>query len=116
MVYCTKCGTLNPDTATNCSNCGAPLYSSAPPRDKQYYRQHHYRRRYDEDYYPKRSSGVGLLIAGLIIIVIGLALYFGQIGLFLQYFWPVILVVIGIWLLIRGLMWSQRRYRQPPPK
>ncbi len=117
MVYCTKCGTLNPDTATNCSNCGAPLYSTtAPPRDKQYYMQHHYRRRYDEEYYPKRSSGVGLLIAGLIIITVGLALYFGQIGLFFQYFWPIILVVIGIWLLIRGLMWSQRRYRQPPPK
>ena len=24
MVYCTKCGTLNPDTAINCSNCGTP--------------------------------------------------------------------------------------------
>jgi len=27
MVYCTKCGTKNPDDAKTCSQCGAPLYS-----------------------------------------------------------------------------------------
>ena len=25
MVYCSKCGTLNPDSAFNCSHCGAQL-------------------------------------------------------------------------------------------
>lgn len=24
-MYCTKCGSFNPDNATNCSACGAPL-------------------------------------------------------------------------------------------
>jgi Flp pilus assembly protein TadB len=111
MVYCTKCGTQNPDTATNCSNCGAPLYSTTGTTSQDRHYRHHYRR-YDQDYSPR--SGIGLLIAGLIIIIVGLALFFGQIGLFFAYFWPIVIVIIGIWLLIRGLLWSQRRYRQPP--
>jgi hypothetical protein len=112
MVYCTKCGTQNADTAVNCSNCGAPLQSTygANPQDWHYYRHQH--RHYDHDYnIHRRSGGVGLLIAGLIIVALGLALLYDSFGLFIMYFWPIVLVVLGIWLLIRGLMWSQRRYR-----
>jgi uncharacterized protein YbjQ (UPF0145 family) len=29
MVYCSKCGTQNPDTNTVCSNCGASLSSTS---------------------------------------------------------------------------------------
>ncbi len=110
MVYCSRCGTQNPDTAVNCSNCGAPLYGANPPTE-QY--RHHYRR-YDGEYYPRRGgAGIGLLIGGLIILAIGLALFYGQSDLIFRYFWPIVLVVLGIWLLIRGLTWSHRRSRQP---
>ncbi|XHH09801.1 MAG: zinc-ribbon domain-containing protein [Candidatus Bathyarchaeia archaeon] len=112
MVYCTKCGTQNPDTATNCSNCGASLKTSygANPQDWQNYRLHRESRHYDREY-SKRNGGIGLLIAGIIVLILGLTLLTGNFGLFLMYFWPIILVVLGIWLLIRGLIWSHRRYR-----
>ena len=113
MVYCTKCGTQNPDNAINCSNCGAPLYGA---EGRPYTRQDRRQRYYEEGYgYYRRGSGVGLLIAGLIIIVIGLGLVFGTLSLFFQYFWPIIIVLIGAWLLVRGIM-RNRRYRQPPPQ
>ena len=107
MVYCSKCGTQNPDTAVNCSNCGVSLLG-ANPQDRQY--SVHQHRHYDRES-SKRSGGIGLLIAGIVVLILGLSLLYGGFGLFLAYFWPILLVVLGIWLLMRGLMWSQRRYR-----
>jgi uncharacterized membrane protein YvbJ len=107
MVYCSKCGTQNPETNLNCTNCGAPL-SGAPPQGYHSYRHEH---RHYEHEHSRRHSGIGLLIAGLIVLALGLTLLYGDWFLFWTYFWPVVLVVLGIWLLIRGLMRSQRRYR-----
>ena len=42
MVYCSKCGTQNPDNATVCSNCGAPLYTVGqqyPGSEREHYRR-----------------------------------------------------------------------------
>lgn len=112
MVYCTKCGTLNPDGAVNCSNCGAPL-SGAENRP---YNRYERRRYYEDQYgYRHRGNGFGLLIAGLFILLLGVAAIFGSIGLFFQYFWPVVLILIGVWLLLWGLR-RNRRYRQAPPQ
>ena len=30
MSYCSKCGAVNPDYASHCSSCGAPLSGAAP--------------------------------------------------------------------------------------
>ncbi|MCL4429351.1 MAG: zinc-ribbon domain-containing protein [Chloroflexi bacterium] len=112
MVYCSKCGTLNPDTSVICSNCGAPL---SPPESRPYSRYE--RRRYYEDQYGyrHRGNGFGLLIAGLFVLILGLAALFGSLSLFWQYFWPVVLILIGVWLLIWGLR-RNRRYSQAPPQ
>lgn len=111
MVYCTKCGTLNPDTATMCSNCGSPLLGA----ENQPYSRYERRRYYQEQYgYRYRGNGFGLLIAGLFVLVFGVAALLGSIGLFFQYFWPVVLILIGLWLLFWGLK-RNRRYSQPPP-
>ncbi|MCW4030246.1 MAG: zinc-ribbon domain-containing protein [Candidatus Bathyarchaeota archaeon] len=110
MVYCTKCGTLNPEVATNCSNCGSPLYVDC----RVNYR--HVHRHYQGDYhYHHQGGGIGLLIAGLIIVFLGLAALTGTLGLFWAYFWPLVLVVIGIWLLIWGLR-RNRKYSMSAPQ
>ena len=112
MVYCTKCGTLNPDGAVNCSNCGAPL-SGAENRP---YSRYERRRYYEEQHgYRHRGNGVGLLIAGLFVLILGLAALTGSWTLFWQYFWPVVLILIGLWLLLWGLR-RNRGYRQAPPQ
>jgi uncharacterized membrane protein YvbJ len=85
MVYCAKCGTLNPDDAANCSNCGASLKAS-PPQDtwetRRYYR-HHYR----------RGSIWGIVI-GLIIIIIGVSTLLGID--FWSWLWPSFLILVGL--------------------
>jgi len=112
LVYCTKCGTLNADTAVNCSNCGAPLSGAENRPYSRYERRRHYEDEYG--YRHRGGSGFGLLIAGLFIVILGLAAVFGSVRLFFQYFWPVVLILIGVWLLLWGLR-HNRRYRQPPP-
>jgi uncharacterized membrane protein YvbJ len=112
MVYCTRCGTVNPDTATTCSNCGAPLITDKT-QNRQYTR-HEWRGGYDSGYYNRRhGSGIGLLIAGLFIIIIGLAVLTGF-SMFWTYFWPIVLVLIGVWILLIGLR-RNRRFSQSPP-
>ena len=82
MVYCTKCGTLNPDTATACSNCGAPLSVENRP-----YTRYDRRRYYEEGYgYRRRGNGLGLLIAGLFILLLGLAALFRSLSVVLAVF------------------------------
>jgi uncharacterized membrane protein YvbJ len=108
LVYCSKCGTLNADDAVHCTNCGAPLYVAESRPYARYERRKYYRDEYDHH----RGSGFGLLIAGLFVIVIGLAALTGF-AIIWSYFWPIVLVLIGIWLLTWGLR-RNRRYRQPP--
>jgi hypothetical protein len=54
------------------------------------------------------------LIAGLFVVVIGLVLLTGF-AILWTYFWPIVLVLIGVWLLTWGLR-RNRRYRQVPPQ
>ena len=112
MVYCSRCGTLNPDTFANCSNCSAPL---APVESRSYSRYES--RRYNEEQYSyrHRGNGIGLLIAGLFVLVLGLAALTDSWALFWQYFWPVVLILIGVWLLVWGLK-RNRRYSKASPQ
>jgi uncharacterized membrane protein YvbJ len=106
MVYCTKCGTNNPNDANNCTNCGAPLYKENPRLYTHYqYTYHH------EDH--PVGSGIGLLIAGLFIILIGVSALFGW-GIW-QYIWPLIILAIGVWIITLGLR-RNRRYKQGSPQ
>lgn len=108
MVYCTKCGTLNPDTAINCSNCGTPLYGANA--ESRHYDWRERRHRYYEERYGhyRGGSGFGLLVGGLFIILIAIGLIYDVVW---QYFWPFVLVIIGVWLILLFLM-RNRRYRQ----
>lgn len=105
MVYCTKCGTYNPENAQHCSNCGSSLYTPESPS----YASPQYTRSREESAW---GSGVWLLIAGLFIVLIGLgALFDWNIW---EFIWPMILIVVGIWIIVLGLR-RNRRYRQTTP-
>ncbi len=101
MVYCSKCGTLNADDATVCSNCGAPLQKEAPEaapswRHKRYKGDYHY-------HYQGWGAGIGALVFGTIIILVGLSILFSQVyGISIPW-WPIVLILIGIWVLFIGL-------------
>ena len=111
MVYCSKCGTQNPDTNTVCSNCGAPLYTVGqryPGSDRE-----HYRRMENECFgLPNGGMIVGIVI-GVIIILVGLGLFLQTYGISIDV-WPFILIIFGV-LILAGGIYSRRRYSQRPP-
>ncbi len=103
MVYCSKCGTLNSDSANNCINCGALLKAGSASNHGPDWRY----RRYEGGYY-RRGSGIGALIFGAIVIVLGLSFLLSEVyGLSIPW-WPIILILIGLWVLISGFRRSRR--------
>jgi uncharacterized membrane protein YidH (DUF202 family) len=108
LVYCTKCGTKNEDDATVCINCGALLYGAGT--EERHYRRY---RRYEDDYYcyHRRGGAIGVLVFGIIIVIIGFALLlsttYGR-PIDWNYLWAVIIILFGVWLLARALLWRRR--------
>ena len=105
MVYCSKCGTLNNDAANVCSKCGAPLNADQEQTGPAW------RRRHNEGEYHRyhgRGGGIPALIIGVIIIVIGLSFLLSEVyGVSIPW-WPIIVIVIGVWLIARAAMWRRR--------
>ncbi len=93
MVYCTKCGTENPDDAVNCSKCGAPLN---PPY--RYYRRY----RAEEGMYcfGGRSHVWGIII-GLFMVMIGISSLLG--GNIWDKVWPMFIILIGAIIVVNAV-------------
>ena len=106
MVYCSKCGTQNPDTATICSNCGAPLYTVGqryPGSERE-----HYKRVESECFGLPNGGIIAAIVFGVIIVLVGLGLFLQTYGININ-FWPFILVIFGI-LIVAGALYRRRRY------
>lgn len=113
MVYCSRCGTQNPDDARNCTNCGAPLYTVGekyPGSDRE-----HYKKMEDECFgLPNGGMIVGLII-GIIIVLVGVASLLEASGIIVNFwgvFWPFILILFGV-LIILGGLYGRGRRRHP---
>jgi len=105
MVYCSKCGTLNPDDASVCSNCGAPLHG-AQAQGGPYARRQQW-----EDYreYHRRSGAFAALAIGLLIILIGLSVLLAEVyGINIPW-GAVFLIFIGVIIIIAGIRARSRR-------
>ena len=96
MVYCTKCGTQNPDDAVNCSNCGAPL--RATPTPNREYR----RTRYEDDMCFGGRSHIWGIIIGIFIILVGVASLLG--GNIWDKLWPAFIILVGAVIVVNALM------------
>jgi uncharacterized membrane protein YvbJ len=116
MVYCTKCGTANPDDAKVCSQCGASLYAVGE-------REGHRRvedecwgepyRRVEYECFGIRSGGVIVAIAiGVIILLAGGIVLLQQAGLISSSIsvWPFAVIIFGI-LIVIGALYGLRRRR-----
>ncbi len=93
-----------------CSNCGAPLYTVGqqyPGSERE-----HYRRVEGECFGLPNGGMIAGIVFGAIIILVGLGLFLessGYITSFWNVFWPLILVIFGI-LVLLGALYSRRRY------
>jgi amino acid transporter len=100
MVFCTKCGTNNVEGATVCVNCGASLYGAGGVAGHL---------RYERGYRVHRRGGaLAGLIAGLIVIFIGLSLLLQEYDIIIPW-WEIIIILLGVYLIWR---WFSFRNRQ----
>ena len=118
MVYCVKCGAKNPDDAKTCSQCGAPLYSLTERRSR--HREDECfgtrvsaepRERVEEECFgiPKGGAIVGLAI-GIIIVLAGLSLLFQELlGISIPW-WPFVIILFGVLVIIGAVYGLRRRY------
>ena len=109
MVYCSKCGTQNDESAKICSNCGAPLYTVSakyPGSERE-----HYRRMENECFGIPNGGIIVTIVIGAIIIFFGLSLYLQTAHGYdlTRYIWPFILVIFGL-LLVIGALYRRGRY------
>jgi len=109
MVYCTKCGTKNEDTAVVCVNCGASLETGT------YVSRRYERRRAEEECFglPHGGAIVGIAI-GVIILLWGFIWLAQQSGLITRTVevWPFAVIIFGILIVIGAIYGLSRR---PPP-
>jgi len=120
MVYCTKCGTKNPDDAKTCTQCGAPLYGAGETEPQRVEDECGGRRRRGEPYRRVENECFGIPGAGAIVgVAIGVIILAAGLIYFLQQanlipsgvsVWPFAVIVFGI-LLIIGAAYAFRRRR-----
>jgi len=108
MVYCTKCGTKNPDDAETCSNCGASLHPVREERERYY-------RRYESECFGIPHGGVIVAIAvGIIIVLAGLIAILRESNPDLiptnLDVWPFAIIIFGILILIGASYRMCRRH------
>ena len=110
LVYCTKCGAKNEGDATVCAKCGAPLQVSRPEKrhrsNDECFGPRERRHMEDECFGLPHGGAIVGIIFGIIIVFVGLAILSGfEIW---SYFWPLIIVIVGI-LIIAGALYGMRR-------
>ena len=120
MVYCTKCGTKNPDDAKTCTQCGASLYAVGEPERQRMEdecggsrrRGEPYRRMENECFgIPGGGAVVGVTI-GIIILLAGVIYFMQQANLISPNVnvWPFAIIIFGILLIIGALYGLSRRH------
>ncbi len=113
MAYCDKCGNNNPEDAEYCSKCGISLNDD---NDRDRYREN--RRRYREDRYRYRNECFGLphgglivaLLVGIFLILIGISSIYGF--SFLQYIWPIVIIIVGLLIILSAIYRYTHRNRE----
>jgi len=135
MSYCPKCGNKVDETMIFCPKCGASLKMGAasqaaptatypPYRDEKHEKREKQEKpeKHEEKYgekHEKAGGGYGFLIAGILIVLLGLLAYINATtNFFSSLSGPVasalFLVVIGVLIVIAGIYYSMRSRRRNP--
>jgi uncharacterized membrane protein YvbJ len=111
MVYCTKCGTKNDDSAEFCKKCGDPIKNIVHKHDDEW------EKRCEEECSGGRVGRGWSIFWALVIIIIGIWIIFelvlkelaktnpslAWVNEFTFEFWWVILAIFALMLIITGL-------------
>jgi len=109
MVYCTKCGTKNEDTALVCVKCGASIETGTVETRR------YERRRVENECFGLPHGGIifGIVI-GIIILLWGSFEFARGAGWIVRApdIWPLFIIILGL-LIVAGALY--RLSRRPPP-
>ena len=135
MSYCPKCGNKVDETMAFCPQCGAslkmgttwqagPATTYPPYRHEKHEKQEKDEEKHEEKHgekHEKAGGGYGFLIAGIVIVLLGLLAYINATtSVFHSLSGPaasaLFLIVIGILIVAAGVYYSTRsRRRNPAP-
>jgi len=106
LVYCSKCGTKNEDTATYCVKCGMSLQTGTTES-----RQYERRRAESECFGLPHGGAIAGIVIGALILFWGLYMFGQQQGLISTNieFWWVVIIVLGILMIAGGIYRTTRR-------
>jgi len=109
MVYCTKCGTKNEDTALVCVNCGASLQTGTSVT-----RRYERRRVENECFGLPHGGAIAGIVIGAIILLWGAFTLAQEAGWITRApeIWPFVIIIIGV-LIILGALYRMGRAPSP---
>ncbi|MEM4726704.1 MAG: zinc ribbon domain-containing protein [Candidatus Bathyarchaeia archaeon] len=90
MVYCARCGRMNPDDARFCIECGFPLHSEGGPTRTQYKQGFHIGS-------SLRGWRMARLLLGLVLVAWGLTQLLGI------NFIALLAIIMGLLIMLRAL-------------
>jgi len=105
MVYCTRCGTKNEDTAVTCVKCGTTLQTGTMETRR------YERKRAEEECFGLPHGGIiAALVIGVLILLWGFFALAEQQGWITRApeFWWLIIIIIGV-LMIAGALYRMSR-------
>ena len=104
MVTCTRCGTVNKDEARFCVNCGANLYAPVRTEKEGDTCFGGPERRGESECFGLPNGGaIAGVIIGVLIIFVGLGIFWGQdIGRIIG---PAIVIIVGV-LIVAGALYG----------
>ena len=107
LVYCSKCGTKNEDTATYCVKCGMSLQTGTTES-----RRHERRRAESECFGLPHGGAIAGIVIGALILIWGLLTIAQQQNLLSTQieFWWIAIIVLGILIIAGGIYRATRRY------
>jgi uncharacterized membrane protein YvbJ len=107
LVYCTKCGSKNEDTAVVCVKCGANLQTGSVES-----RRYERRRSESQCFGLPHGGTIAGIVIGALIILWGFFTLAEQQGWITQApeLWWIIIIIIGVLMVAGGIYRATRRY------
>jgi len=127
MSYCPKCGNKVEETMTFCPRCGASLRVETPPkqgppttyrRDEKSEKQEKKEKKEPEKGEKNEKgerSHIGWLIAGIVVIIIGMLAFLRAYGVIASQFeGPIMLLIVGVAIIIVAVWLSLMARKRNP--
>ena len=120
MIYCPDCGAENEDEAQFCIKCGAPLKEGVQPayrryrdeKPEKYEKQEKAEKSEKDEKHEADSRRWGLLVGLLLILAGAISIAEDWWGYMWDDLWPLLIIVLGLFIVWNGL---EARRRSPRP-